>query len=143
MQVESFMLLLLQLTLPALAANKPLHVVEFGSGSGNLVLPLAHLFPSFSFTAVDMKASAVQLLRQRVQQGQMRNVRVQEGTIEAYKGELKAQQDKQNAGILVMLAGRHFQPTTGEAYLLALAATRIGQPRQGNDCRPQLLFDLL
>jgi hypothetical protein len=102
MQVESFMLLLLQLTLPALASNTPLHAVEFGSGSGNLVLPLAHLFPSFTFTAVDMKASAVQLLRQRVQQGRMRNVRVQEGTIEAFQGGLGAQQA---AHILAVLAG--------------------------------------
>jgi methylase of polypeptide subunit release factors len=86
-QVESFALLLLQLTLPALATGTHLHIVEFGSGSGNLVLPLAHLFPCFSFTAVDMKASAVKLLRQRVQQGQMHNVRVQEGTIELYTGE--------------------------------------------------------
>lgn len=62
MQVESFMLLLLQLTLPALKANAHLHIVEFGSGSGNLVLPLAHLFPCFTFTAVDMKASAIALL---------------------------------------------------------------------------------
>uniref|UniRef100_A0A383V6D5 Methyltransferase domain-containing protein n=1 Tax=Tetradesmus obliquus TaxID=3088 RepID=A0A383V6D5_TETOB len=85
-QVESFMLLLLQLTLPALKANAHLHIVEFGSGSGNLVLPLAHLFPCFTLTAVDMKASAITLLRQRVQQGQMHNVRVQEGTIELYSG---------------------------------------------------------
>ena len=87
MQVESFMLLLLQLTLPALKANAHLHIVEFGSGSGNLVLPLAHLFPCFTFTAVDMKASAIALLGQRVQQCQMHNVRVREGTIELYSGE--------------------------------------------------------
>ncbi|KAF6251681.1 hypothetical protein COO60DRAFT_1674803 [Scenedesmus sp. NREL 46B-D3] len=85
-QVESFVLLLLQLTLPALASNQHLHVVEFGSSSGNLVLPLAHLFPGFAFTAVDMKASAVQLLWKRVQQGGLRNVSVQEGAIELYSG---------------------------------------------------------
>eukprot|EP00878_Enallax_costatus_P013255 GHUV01013857.1.p1 GENE.GHUV01013857.1~~GHUV01013857.1.p1 ORF type:complete len:460 (+),score=137.22 GHUV01013857.1:1668-3047(+) len=86
-QVESFALLLLQLTLPALQANTPLHIVEFGCGNGNLVLPLAHLFPGFQFTAVDMKHSAVQLLQQRVHEGEMTNVEVIEGTIEQYSGD--------------------------------------------------------
>lgn len=98
LQVESFALLLLQLTLPALAAGTQLHVVEFGSGSGNLVLPLAHLFPCFTFTAVDMKASAVQLLQQRVQQGGIGNVAVREGTIEMYDGE-HCQQGSQDVGL--------------------------------------------
>lgn len=85
-QVESFALLLLQLTLPALQSGTALHIIEFGCGSGNLVLPLAHLFPGFRFTAVDMKHSAVQLLQQRVQQAQITNIRVLDGTIEEYSG---------------------------------------------------------
>lgn len=67
-----------------------LHIVEFGCGSGNLVLPLAHLFPCFAFTAVDMKRSAVQLLQQRIQQSQLSNVTVIEGTIEQYSGQRTA-----------------------------------------------------
>lgn len=68
------------------ATSSPLHVVEFGSGSGNLILPLAHLFPTFSFTAVDMKPSAVLLLQQRVDQAGLRNVTAQLGRIEDYTG---------------------------------------------------------
>lgn len=119
MQVESFALLLWQLTQHAVAQRPsaahsdasttatttnsssggsstsnssrsrgaPLHVVEFGSGSGNLILPLAHLFPHFTFTAVDMKPSAVQLLQQRVVQSGLTNVTAHLGRIEEYTGE--------------------------------------------------------
>ena len=62
-------------------------MVEFGSGSGNLVLALANLFPDMSFTAVDMKPSAVQLLQQRVDAAGLQNVNVQLGRIESYTGE--------------------------------------------------------
>jgi len=72
----------------AAAAGAPLHVVEFGCGSGNLILPLAHLFPDFAFTAVDMKGSAVQLLQQRVQEAGLNNVTAQLGRIEDYAGGL-------------------------------------------------------
>jgi methylase of polypeptide subunit release factors len=94
-QVESFALLLWQLTQQAAqtssstsstGSSKALQVVEFGSGSGNLILPLAHLFPHFAFTAVDMKPSAVQLLQQRVQQAGLRSVTAQLGRIEEYSG---------------------------------------------------------
>jgi methylase of polypeptide subunit release factors len=94
-QVESFALLLWQLTQQVAptsssagsASKSPtLQVVEFGSGSGNLILPLAHLFPHFAFTAVDMKPSAVQLLQQRVQDAGLHNVAVQLGRIEDYTG---------------------------------------------------------
>jgi tRNA G46 methylase TrmB len=61
-------------------------VVEFGSGSGNLILPLAHLFPHFTFTAVDMKPSAVRLLQQRVQEVGLTNVTAQLGRIEEFTG---------------------------------------------------------
>eukprot|EP00879_Flechtneria_rotunda_P021258 GHRR01022396.1.p1 GENE.GHRR01022396.1~~GHRR01022396.1.p1 ORF type:complete len:441 (+),score=142.13 GHRR01022396.1:740-2062(+) len=89
-QVESFALLLWQLTLPALADSTQLHVVDFGCGSGNLVLPLAFLFPTYAFTALDQKQSAMQLLQQRVQQGGLSNVAAEHGTIEDFKGELPA-----------------------------------------------------
>lgn len=50
------------------------------------MLPLAYLFPGYRFTAVDMKHSAVQLLQQRIQEGDVQNVDVIEGTIEQYTG---------------------------------------------------------
>jgi hypothetical protein len=53
LQVESFALLLLQLALPALASGKPLKVLDCGSGSGSLTIPMAALFPCASFTALD------------------------------------------------------------------------------------------
>lgn len=100
LQVESFALLLWQLaqgadqpsTTPSSSNSitgsttnpKSLHVVEFGSGSGNLILPLAHLFPRFSFTAVDMKPSAVALLQERVDKAALDNVTAQLGRIEDY-----------------------------------------------------------
>jgi methylase of polypeptide subunit release factors len=98
MQVESFALLLWQLTAQAgqlssypsnsssTTSTKSLHVVEFGSGSGNLVLPLAHLFPHFSFHAIDMKPSAVALLQERVDKAELDNVTVQLGHIENFTG---------------------------------------------------------
>lgn len=104
--MESFALLLWQLTQHAQQAPappssssssnstcqdsdvvaSPLHVVEFGSGSGNLILPLAHLFPHFHFTAIDMKHSAVKLLQQRVEDAGLTNVTAILGRIEQYTG---------------------------------------------------------
>jgi methylase of polypeptide subunit release factors len=53
-----------------------LHVVDFGCGTGNLLLPLAALFPRCSFTGVDMKPAALQLLQERAAQGGLTNVKV-------------------------------------------------------------------
>ena len=39
-----------------------MRIVEFGSGSGNLMLPLAYLMPGCTFHAVDMKSKAISLL---------------------------------------------------------------------------------
>lgn len=51
-------------------------VVDFGCGSGNLVLPLAALFPKCSFVGVDMKEHAIALLKQRVHEAGLTNVQV-------------------------------------------------------------------
>jgi SAM-dependent methyltransferase len=61
-----------------------LHIVDFGCGTGNLLLPLAALFPCCSFTGVDMKPAALQLLQQRAAAGGLSNVAVFEGMIEQY-----------------------------------------------------------
>jgi SAM-dependent methyltransferase len=61
-----------------------LHIVDFGCGTGNLLLPLAALFPSCTFTGVDMKPAALQLLQQRAAAAGLSNVAVFEGMIEQY-----------------------------------------------------------
>lgn len=61
-----------------------LHIVDFGCGSGNLLLPLAALLPHCRFTGVDMKPAALQLLQQRANAAGLTNVCVFEGMIEAY-----------------------------------------------------------
>lgn len=61
-----------------------LHIVDFGCGTGNLLLPLAALFPCCNFTGVDMKPAALQLLQQRAAAAGLSNVAVFEGMIEQY-----------------------------------------------------------
>lgn len=69
----------------ALSASPPVRVVEFGAGSGNLVLSLAHFFPSFSFVAVEMKPGHVTRLNARAVAGGVADrVRGWEGMIERY-----------------------------------------------------------
>ena len=61
-------------------------VVDFGCGSGNLVLPLAHLFPALRFVGVDLKPKATELLQQRAAEANLSNVCCETTTIEAYDG---------------------------------------------------------
>ncbi|KAF6255366.1 hypothetical protein COO60DRAFT_215250 [Scenedesmus sp. NREL 46B-D3] len=61
-----------------------LHIVDFGCGTGNLLLPLAALFPCCRFTGVDMKPAALQLLQQRAAAAGLSNVSVFEGMIEQF-----------------------------------------------------------
>lgn len=49
-------------------------VVDFGCGSGNLLLPLAHTFPALRFVGIDLKPKAVELLRQRAAEAGLCNV---------------------------------------------------------------------
>ncbi|KAL6750424.1 hypothetical protein V8C86DRAFT_2812990 [Haematococcus lacustris] len=69
-----------------MAAAPVLRVVEFGSGSGNLVLPLAWALPWVAFHAVDCKPESVQLLLSRAQAAGLRNVTAEVGRIEDYSG---------------------------------------------------------
>jgi methylase of polypeptide subunit release factors len=62
-----------------------LKIVDFGSGSGNLILPLAHLFPACDFVAVDMKAEAINILRERAAAAGLVNVSAEVGRIEDYR----------------------------------------------------------
>lgn len=70
LQVESFVLLLRAL----LTEQKPYRLVDFGSGTGNLLLPLAALFPWCTFHAVEMKPNAVSLLLSRAAAAGLTNV---------------------------------------------------------------------
>jgi hypothetical protein len=75
---------LLQTTALSPARTKPVEIVDFASGSGNLCLPLAFLFPECSFTAVDMKEVSIQILLARAQAAGLTNVRGVVGRIENY-----------------------------------------------------------
>lgn len=61
-----------------------LHIVDFGCGTGNLLLPLAALLPGCRFTGVDMKPAALQLLQQRAAAAGLCNVAVFQGMIEQF-----------------------------------------------------------
>ena len=62
-----------------------MRIVDFGSGSGNLILPLAHMFPACDFVAVDMKTEAIELLRARAADAGLGNVSAEVGRIEDYR----------------------------------------------------------
>lgn len=60
--------------------------VEFGCGTGNLVLPLARLLPGCQFHAIDMKWRSVELLEQRAKAAGLSNLTAAVGRIEQYGG---------------------------------------------------------
>lgn len=64
--------------------NSTATVVDFGCGSGNLLLPLAASFPKLHFVGVDMRRRSIHLLEQRVVAAGLRNVRTWHGPIEGY-----------------------------------------------------------
>jgi len=55
-------------------ASPPLHIVDFGSGSGNSALVLAFLFPMHRFTLVDSLPVCIELINKRVQDANITNV---------------------------------------------------------------------
>ena len=81
-QVESF-----AACLRRLGAERGLHVVDFGCGSGALTLPLAALFPSCTFVGVDMLSHSIQLLHQRAATAGLTNVSGVVSMIERYQPE--------------------------------------------------------
>ena len=86
-QVENFH----QLAAPIIKALARKHrgvitVVDFGSGSGALLLPLAALFPHCAFVAVDTKAKALEILQMRANESGLDNVTTWTGMIQDYQG---------------------------------------------------------
>jgi SAM-dependent methyltransferase len=81
-QVETFAEAIRCLSLPTGS-----RIVDFGSGSGNLVLGLAHLFPVLEFVAVDLKASALKLLAERSQRAGLKNIKTARRDIASFSDE--------------------------------------------------------
>ncbi|KAL3692677.1 hypothetical protein R1sor_006328 [Riccia sorocarpa] len=64
--------------------------VDFGSGSGALTLPLAAIFPEFTFVGVDFKLRSIILLEDRARKGNLLNVKAVYGRIENYSAPFDA-----------------------------------------------------
>ena len=84
-QIESFASVLAQMIPSGVDSEEPLHIVDFGSGTGNLSLALAYLFPRCRVTAVDMNARSILLLQQRALAGGLMNITGVVGRIEAFE----------------------------------------------------------
>jgi len=80
-QVEAFACVLRAFALP-----KGSTVVDCGSGSGHLTLPLAALFPELQIVALDFKEGSVNRLAQRAAAAGLTNVFTVAGRIEDYQG---------------------------------------------------------
>lgn len=67
------------------AGRSGLRIVDFGSGSGNMTLPLAYLFPEHHFVAIDMKDKSIALLEAKAREAGIGNLQGQVGMIETYE----------------------------------------------------------
>lgn len=64
----------------------PLHIVDFGAGSGNSSLVLAHLFPGHAFTLVEKKPhKSVDLIKARALEAGLTNVQTFHGDFRDFK----------------------------------------------------------
>ena len=61
-------------------------VVEFGCGTGHLLLVLAFLMPLQRFVGVDLNIKSLKLLQQRSEEAGLRNVQIEAQLIEDYSG---------------------------------------------------------
>jgi len=80
LQVESFVSVLRG----GMLLPKGATVVDFGSGSGNLTLPLAYLFPDCTWWAVDFNSTSIDLLLEKAAEARLSNVKATCGTIEEF-----------------------------------------------------------
>lgn len=73
LQVESFAAVLASLLGPP-PGRAGVRVVDFGSGTGNLLLPLAAAWRACEWVAVEMKPHPLRLLRRRADEARLANV---------------------------------------------------------------------
>ena len=86
-QVEQIYDLLRSRDLLGVAGERRKKIVDFGCGTGNLLLALAHLFPEHDFVGVDLKHTSIRLLNERIQEAQLTNVRAELSLIESFDEE--------------------------------------------------------
>lgn len=86
-QIEQIYDLLRSRALLDVRDEKRKTVVDFGCGTGNLLLALAYLFPQHDFVGVDLKATSIRLLNERIKKTGMTNVRATLGLIENFDEE--------------------------------------------------------
>eukprot|EP00798_Chlamydomonas_sp_ICE-L_P006670 gene6670-3335_t len=87
-QVESFVVILRRMLGDAATVNSsgsPFRILDFGCGTGAVLLPLAYLFPHCEFVGVEMKATALTIMQQRLEAAGLTNVKTHVGMIEDYK----------------------------------------------------------
>ena len=61
-------------------------IVDFGCGTGNLLLPLAAEHPEADFVGVDLNPRSIELLARRARDAGLTNVQSQVGLVEEYTG---------------------------------------------------------
>ncbi|KAK3253455.1 hypothetical protein CYMTET_37296, partial [Cymbomonas tetramitiformis] len=60
-------------------------LADFGSGSGNLALPLSYLLPQCTFLCLDIKSRAIDLLNERAAAADLTNIYAYVGTIQEFE----------------------------------------------------------
>lgn len=86
-QIESIYDVLRSHALLDVDSEKRQTIVDFGCGTGNLILALAHLFPEHDFVGVDLKETSIRLLNERIDKAQLTNVRTKLSLIENFDEE--------------------------------------------------------
>jgi len=79
-QVETFWIILEKIAKPGD------HIVDFGSGTGNVTLSLAALMPTVQFTLIDFNPRSVKLAQERAEEAGLVNVLALCGNIKEYTG---------------------------------------------------------
>ena len=90
LQVESFRAVVraaaTTLGLDPVGSKRRLTIVDFGCGTGNLLLPLAAQHPEADFVGLDLNPRSIDLLSARARDAGLANVAARVGLIEEYEG---------------------------------------------------------
>ena len=87
LQVESFRAVVnAAATTLGLDGSRRPTIVDFGCGTGNLLLPLAAEHPEADFVGVDLNPRSIELLARRARDAGLTNVQSQVGLVEEYTG---------------------------------------------------------